>query len=164
MLQKKQMLIVFYERHVVLYLHLMTKVLFVWQEGRPRPRMLRPWPATLTLVCLLTLAESQIRVGGAINIFGRYGYLSISMKVVPRNDSDQSWLFREPIVDVFKNVPVRNRYGSMTPETMNNIKFGSVYYWNLHIANLIIEKKILLLSYPILFCFYQPPALQTLAY
>lgn len=72
--------------------------------------MLRPWPAALTLVCLLTLAEAQIRVGGAINIFGRYGYLSISMKVVPRNDSDQSWLFREPIVDVFKNVPVRNRY------------------------------------------------------
>lgn len=77
--------------------------------------MLRSWPAALTLVyVLLTLADAQIRVGGAINIFGRYGYLSISMKVVPRNDSDQSWLFREPIVDVFKNVPVRNRYGTMT--------------------------------------------------
>ncbi|XP_054265023.1 torso-like protein [Macrosteles quadrilineatus] len=75
--------------------------------------MLSPWSVlALTLLWLLSLtlsqADAQIRVGGAINLFGRYGYLSISMKVVPRNDTDQTWLFREPIVDVFKNVPVRN--------------------------------------------------------
>uniref|UniRef100_A0A1B6KRP8 MACPF domain-containing protein n=1 Tax=Graphocephala atropunctata TaxID=36148 RepID=A0A1B6KRP8_9HEMI len=63
----------------------------------------------LVVLTSLTLpAAAQIRVGGAINLFGRYGYLSISMKVVPRNETDQSWLFREPIVDVFKNVPIRN--------------------------------------------------------
>ncbi|KAG8261095.1 hypothetical protein J6590_081760 [Homalodisca vitripennis] len=60
----------------------------------------------LVVLTSLTLpAAAQIRVGGAINLFGRYGYLSISMKVVPRNETDQSWVFREPIVDVFKNVP-----------------------------------------------------------
>lgn len=44
-----------------------------------------------------------LRVGAAINVFSRYGYLSISMRVVPRNDSD-FWVFREPTVDVFKNI------------------------------------------------------------
>ncbi|XP_030762103.1 torso-like protein isoform X2 [Sitophilus oryzae] len=29
----------------------------------------------------------------------RYGYLSLSMKVVPRNDSE--WIFREPTIDIF---------------------------------------------------------------
>lgn len=42
------------------------------------------------------------RLGGAVNIFSRYGYLSISMQVVPRNDSDK-WVFREPTLDVFHN-------------------------------------------------------------
>lgn len=49
----------------------------------------------------------DIRCGGAINIFGRFGYLSISMRVVPRNDTDHTWIFREPIVDVFKQVTVK---------------------------------------------------------
>lgn len=42
------------------------------------------------------------RLGGAINVFSRYGYLSISMRVVPRNDTD-TWVFREPTLDVFHN-------------------------------------------------------------
>lgn len=42
------------------------------------------------------------RLGGAVNIFSRYGYLSISMRVVPRNDTD-NWIFREPTLDVFRN-------------------------------------------------------------
>lgn len=33
----------------------------------------------------------------------RYGYLSICMRVVPRNDTD-GWVFREPTVNVFKDV------------------------------------------------------------
>lgn len=45
----------------------------------------------------------QLNIGRAINLFSRYGYLSISMRVVPRNDSEV-WLFREPTVDVFQNV------------------------------------------------------------
>lgn len=51
------------------------------------------------------------RLGGAVNIFSRYGYLSISMRVVPRNDSER-WIFREPTLDVFENpipAPERNQ-------------------------------------------------------
>lgn len=32
----------------------------------------------------------------------RYGYLAISMRVVPRNDTD-TWIFREPTLDVFRD-------------------------------------------------------------
>ncbi|KAF6216683.1 hypothetical protein GE061_001029 [Apolygus lucorum] len=45
---------------------------------------------------------SQLRVGGAVNVLSRFGYLSISMRVIPRNDSDNTWIFREPIVDIFR--------------------------------------------------------------
>jgi len=68
--------------------------------------------ATLAVAALLGLAllgatpitadADRMRVGSAINIFPRYGYLSISMRVVHRNDS--GWLFREPTVDVFQNI------------------------------------------------------------
>ncbi|KAK0161572.1 hypothetical protein PV327_010030 [Microctonus hyperodae] len=40
------------------------------------------------------------KLGGTINIFSRYGYLSISMRVVSRNDSN-TWIFREPTLDGF---------------------------------------------------------------
>ncbi|XP_026469416.1 torso-like protein [Ctenocephalides felis] len=49
-----------------------------------------------------TTGESQLGLGRAVNVFVRYGYLSISMRVVPRNDTD--WLFREPTVSVFRGV------------------------------------------------------------
>lgn len=49
-------------------------------------------------------SHADIRVGNAINVFNRYGYFSISMRVVPRNDTDRSWIFREPTVDVFTNL------------------------------------------------------------
>lgn len=49
-------------------------------------------------------AHADIKVGNAINVFNRYGYFSISMRVVPRNDTDHSWIFREPTVDVFTNL------------------------------------------------------------
>lgn len=45
--------------------------------------------------------ESQLRLGKAINIFIRYGYLSISMKVISYNDSE-TWLFKEPTKNIFK--------------------------------------------------------------
>ncbi|KAK9497512.1 hypothetical protein O3M35_004217 [Rhynocoris fuscipes] len=62
----------------------------------------------IILVISQTRSHS-IRVGGAINLFGRFGYLSISMRVVPRNDSEK-WIFREPIVDVFNNITETKRY------------------------------------------------------
>lgn len=49
-------------------------------------------------------ADSELRLGGAINLFSRYGYLSISMRVVPRNDTDSKWLYREPTIDIFKDL------------------------------------------------------------
>ncbi|KAK9702169.1 hypothetical protein QE152_g30129 [Popillia japonica] len=58
--------------------------------------------------------DAQLRVGHSINIFTRYGYLSISMKVVERNETNTDWIFREPTVDVFADVkpltehPTRN--------------------------------------------------------
>lgn len=47
--------------------------------------------------------DSELGVGKAVNIFMRYGYLSICMRVVPRNDTD-TWVFREPTVGVFRDV------------------------------------------------------------
>lgn len=50
--------------------------------------------------------DQNLSVGRSINIFSRYGYLSLSMRVVPRNDSSNNpyWIFREPTVDIFKNI------------------------------------------------------------
>src|SRR5688500_16034979 len=39
--------------------------------------------------------ECRPVIGSVINIFPRYGYNSLTMKVVPRNDSE-AWLFSEP--------------------------------------------------------------------
>ncbi|XP_055904550.1 torso-like protein [Eupeodes corollae] len=47
--------------------------------------------------------ESQLRIGKAINIFVRYGYLSISMKVISYNDTER-WLFKEPTKTIYKNL------------------------------------------------------------
>lgn len=65
------------------------------------------WKGTRVLLVLVALAarvhdslQQKPRLGGAVNVFSRYGYLSISMRVVPRNDSD-TWIFREPTLDVF---------------------------------------------------------------
>lgn len=48
--------------------------------------------------------ESQLRIGKAINIFVRYGYLGISMRVIPYNDSYEAdkWLFKEPTKSIYK--------------------------------------------------------------
>ncbi|XP_033607051.1 torso-like protein isoform X3 [Cryptotermes secundus] len=46
-------------------------------------------------------------LGGAINLFSRYGYLSISMRVVPREDKDLTWIFREPTVDIFRDISLQ---------------------------------------------------------
>ncbi|XP_052132352.1 torso-like protein [Frankliniella occidentalis] len=48
-------------------------------------------------------AASSLHTGAAINVFSRYGYFAISMRVVPRNETDR-WIFREPSVNVFKNI------------------------------------------------------------
>ncbi|XP_050682871.1 torso-like protein isoform X2 [Leptidea sinapis] len=64
-------------------------------------------PATLLLLavalCSAGTLDSELGVGKSINIFMRYGYLSICMRVVPRNDTE-GWVFREPTVSVFRDV------------------------------------------------------------
>ncbi|KOB69324.1 Torso-like protein [Operophtera brumata] len=63
-------------------------------------------PVLLLAVALCraaTTTDSELGVGKAINIFMRYGYLSICMRVVPRNDTE-GWVFREPTVGVFRDV------------------------------------------------------------
>nr|CAI5855625.1 unnamed protein product [Callosobruchus analis] len=52
-------------------------------------------------------SDSQLKVGRAIDIFTRYGYLSLSMKVISRNESD--WMFREPTIAIFSDL---ERYAS----------------------------------------------------
>lgn len=82
------------------------------------PVATRMWGRALLLVLLTALTadgddaqqdiDSQLKVGKSINIFSRYGYLSLSMRVVSRNDSD--WVFREPTLDIFTevdNLPMR---------------------------------------------------------
>ncbi|XP_034836622.1 torso-like protein isoform X3 [Maniola hyperantus] len=54
-------------------------------------------------LCRAATLDSELGVGKSINIFMRYGYLSICMRVVPRNDTD-GWVFREPTVSVFRDV------------------------------------------------------------
>lgn len=71
--------------------------------------MLPTWLTTVLISVVAgvrspALAKAEVHVGAAINVFSRYGYLSISMRVVPRNDSDRSWIFREPTVEIFSNV------------------------------------------------------------
>lgn len=46
--------------------------------------------------------ENTLKIGRSIDIFTRYGYLSLSIKVVPRNDS--AWIFREPTIDIFGGI------------------------------------------------------------
>lgn len=58
------------------------------------------------ITCLLELfdakEESQIKLGRSINIFIRFGYLSISMNVISFNDST-SWIFKEPTRKIMKD-------------------------------------------------------------
>lgn len=67
-------------------------------------------PALVVTIILLILlgivrvsakSESSLRVGNSINVFVRYGYLSISMKVISYNDTER-WLFKEPTNQVFR--------------------------------------------------------------
>ncbi|XP_050507431.1 torso-like protein [Diabrotica virgifera virgifera] len=46
--------------------------------------------------------DSQLKVGKSIDLFTRYGYLTLSMKVISRNETD--WIFREPTIDIFADV------------------------------------------------------------
>jgi hypothetical protein len=51
--------------------------------------------------------------GAVMHLFPRYGYLSLSMRVVPRNDT-QNWIFLEPSKEVFLPSTVRVQQQSFT--------------------------------------------------
>lgn len=53
---------------------------------------------------VLGVRESHLRIGKALNIFMRFGYLGISVHVIPYNDTSEEvrWLFREPTRDIYK--------------------------------------------------------------
>ncbi|EDV90343.1 GH25309 [Drosophila grimshawi] len=76
----------------------------------PRQGLFWLWLWLLTLALLMLAVsgsrESQLRIGKAINIFLRYGYLGISMRVIPYNDSAESerWIFKEPTRNIYKNI------------------------------------------------------------
>lgn len=53
------------------------------------------------LLLFIQGCDGQLRLGKAVNLFIRYGYLSISMKVISHNDSE-TWLFKEPTKNIFK--------------------------------------------------------------
>ncbi|EDW97903.1 torso-like protein [Drosophila yakuba] len=72
---------------------------------------MRSWPGLFWLLTLALLAdggrrESQLRIGKAINIFLRYGYLGISMRVIPLNDNSEPdrWVFKEPTKNIYRNL------------------------------------------------------------
>jgi len=67
--------------------------------------------------------------GVVMHLFPRYGYLSLSMRVVPRNDS-QSWIFLEPTRDVMLQSTTRVQEQSFTtPE--NNIPLHNEFHIDL---------------------------------
>ncbi|XP_067214723.1 torso-like protein isoform X1 [Linepithema humile] len=86
------------------------------------------WPRTRFFLVASTLAllidvyaTRSPQLGGAVNVFSRYGYLSISMRVVPRNDSE-TWIFREPTLEVFKDV------GRMPAKQRQSNKAGTAVF------------------------------------
>ncbi|XP_017058696.1 torso-like protein [Drosophila ficusphila] len=71
---------------------------------------MRSWPGLFWLLTLALLAdgrrESQLRIGKAMNILMRYGYLGISMRVVPLNDmiEPERWIFKEPTKNIYTDL------------------------------------------------------------
>lgn len=53
-----------------------------------------------------SISSHPVVPGAVMHLFPRYGYLSLSMRVVPRNDT-QNWIFLEPSKDVFLPSTIR---------------------------------------------------------
>ncbi|GBP12173.1 Torso-like protein [Eumeta japonica] len=89
-------------------------------------------PDQLTLLIVVTCAtlsssrESQLRVGKALNVFVRFGYLGISMRVIPTNDTseDVRWLFKEPTRNIYKDV---NHLGESQEQNIPGIFHGDFH-------------------------------------
>lgn len=49
--------------------------------------------------------DLDVPAGGAVDLFYRYGFFSLSVRVVPRDDPGK-WLVREPTADIFESTSV----------------------------------------------------------
>jgi len=49
--------------------------------------------------------DREVPAGGAVDLFYRYGFFSLSVRVVPRDDPGK-WLVREPTADIFDETSV----------------------------------------------------------
>ncbi|XP_057340998.1 torso-like protein [Microplitis mediator] len=62
----------------------------------------------LLTVALATMAQENqtefLKIGNAINIFKFNGILTITMRVLPKNDSN--WIFRQPSLEIFNQVDI----------------------------------------------------------
>ena len=85
------------------------------------------WIVAVVVICEHVNASSELRLGGAINLFSRYGYLSISMRVVPRNDTDSKWLYREPTIDIFKDLSSLVLTPSNNPQSPKKVFEGDFH-------------------------------------
>merc|ERR1712141_685946 len=84
----------------------------------PVPQLTRVTRQTSNLLLLQaregqTLAESRqdfedidVPAGEAVDIFYRYGFFSLSVRVVPRDDHG-SWIIREPTTKIFRDQSLR---------------------------------------------------------
>ena len=54
-------------------------------------------------------------IGGAVDMFYRYGFFSLSVRVVPRDDPGK-WLVREPTANIFdqQSLVIENKAGPNT--------------------------------------------------
>ena len=82
------------------------------------------WQLALILVATCTRIssgrESQLRVGKALNVFVRFGYLGISMRVIPTNDTNEDvrWLFKEPTRNIYKVCVILQQKSKSTEEIL----------------------------------------------
>lgn len=93
----------------------------------------RMWGRAQLLVLLTALSaygddvqDDQLKVGRAIDIFTRYGYFSLSMKVVPRNDTT-NWIFREPTIDIFNGLDAYTLHPERVPKKQRRIFDGDFH-------------------------------------
>jgi len=67
--------------------------------------------------------------GAVMHLFPRYGYLSLSMRVVPRNDT-QNWIFLEPSKEVFAPSSIRLQHQSFAA-TDNSLPLHNEFHIDL---------------------------------
>lgn len=77
--------------------------------------------------------------GEALDLFYRYGFFSLSVRVVPRDDSG-SWLIREPTAAIFQEGTVQKQVRKINNQAfdqdfqvwkiLSNINTVGIYYLN----------------------------------